>query len=222
MADNALAVVVANTRMAERRGVRRPHSLTEIAEAIRAAEEGFGSLKEVAQRVGITVGMLRRFLSVEGLHPKVVPLVAARRIDSLNLVHYTATLPRADQPAVAEAILNGKLSGTDVRALAPLRNRLPEAGVTKLIARITSSRDRTVYAIAFTLMRANSLPRIRSAFTGASRGGLIAIRSEGSRRYKAVLTRRGLQQLRAAAREADLTLRGYVKRILTDKANDAQ
>jgi hypothetical protein len=215
-ADSALALVVANTRMAERPGVRRPHSLLEIAAAIRAAEKGYGSLKDVAIRVGITVEMLRRFLSVEVLHPGILPLVAARRIDSLNMVHYMASLPRADQPAVAQAITDGKLTGTDVRSLAPLRKRSPRADIETLLNRITSSRDRTVYAIVLTPIRVRSLPSLRDALTRASDGGLVAIRRHDSRRFRAILTRMGLRRLRDAARARNTSLREYVVGILDE------
>lgn len=215
-ADSALALVVANTRMAERPGVKRPHSLTQIAAAIRAAENGYGSLKEVANRVGITVEMLRRFLSVERLHPKVRALAANRRVDSLNSVHYMAVLPKADQPAVADAVITGKWSGTDVRALAPLRNRNPKASIVKLMARLARSRNQTVYAIVFPLARTRDIPYVRNAFQRASSGGLLSVSSTGGPHYKAVLTRQGLSRLRAAARQEGKSLRQYVKGLLAE------
>jgi hypothetical protein len=213
-ADRALSLVIANTRMAERRGARRPHSLTRVAEAIHTAERGYGSQKEIARRVGISTEMLRRFLSVDDLHPKVKPLVSARRIDSLNMVHYMASMTKADQPAVAEAITNGQLSGTDVRALAPLRKRFPDADIGGLIDRVTSSRDRTVYAIVFTLENDDRLRRVTDALRRVSGGGLVAVRRNGNHHYKAVLSRQGLQDLRSAAQKSKLSLRDYMKRLL--------
>jgi len=211
----ALALVIANTRMAERPGARRPHSLTRIAEAIHVAEASYGSMKEVAGRVGISAEMLRRFLSVERLNPEVKPLVAARQIDSLNMVLYMASMPKPEQPVVAAAIINGRLSGTDVRALAPLRKRFPNSDIRKLIDRVTSSRDRTVYAVVFPLPRGQDLRPTADAMKHASGGGLLTTRSLGGRRYKAVFTRQWLKNLRAAARKLRLPFRDYMRRLLT-------
>jgi hypothetical protein len=214
-ADRALTLVLANTKIAERPGVRRPHSLPEIAVAIRTAEAFYGRLKEVANRVGISSEMLRRFLSVERLHAKVLPLVEARRIDSLNAVHYMAALPAADQPTVAGALVTGKMSGTDVRALVPLRRRLPRGDIRKLISRITSSHDRTVYAIAFTLESTAQLRHVADALRRVSVEGLVTVRKNGNRHYKAVFSRQGLKDLRSAAQKSKLSLRDYMKRLLT-------
>lgn len=213
-ADDALALILANTRMAERPGAKRPHALTDVATAIRVAEKGFGSLKEVAGRVGISTEMLSRFLSVERLHPKVLAAVASRRIDSLNPVLYMAALPKADQPVVADAVIAGQLSGTDVRALAPLRKRLPSSDIMALIRRVASSRDQTAYVIEFPLTRPSDLPAVRRAFRRASDGGLVGVRSAGDHRGKAVLTRHGLQVLRAAARKERVPFRDFVRGIL--------
>ena len=212
-ADRALALVVANTRMAERPGAKRPHSLTRIAEAIKSAVAGYGTEREVAGRVGISTEMLRRFLSVENLHSEVKPLVTARQIDSLNMVLYMASMPKPDQPAVAEAIIGGRLSGTEVRALAPLRNRFPKADIRKLIDRVANSRDRTVYAVVFPLTNSRQLRAVADGLKQASGDGLVSVRSMGGQRYKAVFTRHGLRNLRSAARKQKLSFRNYVKRV---------
>jgi len=214
-ADRALSLVLANTRMAERPGVRRPHSLPEIASALLSAKAGYGGLKEVANRVGISTEMLRRFLSVNRLHPAVLPLVRARRIDSLNAVLYMTALPADDQPVVAEGLLSGKLSGTDVRALAPLRGRSPRADIRKLIERVVGSRDRTVYAIVFTMGSDDLLRSVTDALRKVCGDGLVEVRRSGGHQYKAVLSRQGLKSLRSAAQKAKLSLREYMKRLLS-------
>ena len=221
-ADRALTLVLANTKIAERPGVRRPHSLPEIAVAIRTAEAFYGRLKEVANRVGISTEMLRRFLSVNRLHPAVLPLVRARRIDSLNAVLYMTALPADDQPVVAEELLSGKLSGTDVRALVPLRRRLRRANVRKLMDQVTNSHDRTVYAIVFTLESIDQVRRVTDALRRQSGEGLVAVQRNGNHHYKAVLSRQGLKNLRAAASKRRLPLRDYVKRLLSAATHDTE
>jgi hypothetical protein len=207
--------------MAERRGAKRPHSLTRIAEAIHTAEAGYDSMKEVASRVGISTEMLQRFLSVERLHAEVKPLVSARHIDSLNMVLYMASMPRPDQPAVAKAITAGRLSGTDVRALAPLRKRFPNADIQTLIDRVTGSRDRTVYAITFSLPSARDLRPIADVLRRASGDGLVETRLVGGHHYKAVFTHRGLKNLRTAARKRKLLFRDYMKSLLPADTHDS-
>jgi hypothetical protein len=220
-ADRALSLVLANTRMAERPGVRRPHSLPEIASAILAAKAGYGGLNEVANRVGISTEMLRRFLSVNRLHPAVLPLVRARRIDSLNAVLYMAALPADDQPVVAEELLSGKLSGTDVRALVPLRRRLRRANLRKLMDQVTNSRDRTVYAVVFTLGSDDQLRSVTDALKRVCGDGLVVVRRSDGHQYKAVLSRQGLKNLRSAAQKSRLSLREYMKRLLSAATHDS-
>lgn len=202
--------------------MRRPHSLPEIASAIRTAEAGYGKLKDVAERVGISLEMLKRFLSVERLHPKVKPLVSSRRIDSLNSVLYMAVLPTDDQPVVAEALLSGKLSGTDARAVAPLRGRSPRADIRKLIERVAGSRDRTVYAIVFTLGNDDLQRNVTNALREVCGDGLVAVRRSEGHQYKAVLSRPGLKNLRSAAQKGKLSLREYMKRLLSAATHDTE
>ena len=84
--DQETAVrLIANTRRK-----KRPDSIVEIAGYIRELESDVGSLKAVSEIPGIDISahMLRQFLSVEQLYPEVKKLVAERKIDLINVVHY--------------------------------------------------------------------------------------------------------------------------------------
>jgi DNA-binding phage protein len=220
-AIDVLALITSNTGEPKKpKGPRkRPHALPVIAEAIRAAVAHYGSLAKVASRVGISTEMLGRFLSAEKLHPEVRPLVKNRRIDSLNMVHYMAALPHDDQPAVAKAILAGKLTGTDVRALAPLRRRYPGTGISRLIDRVAKSRNTRVYVIVLPRTDKSRVRHVHERLARIAGNDEVSLRSEGSDRYAAVLTRLGLENVRRAATGSGLSLREFVSQLL--EASDA-
>ena len=135
------------------------------------------------------------------------------------MVHYMASLPRDDQPAVAKAILAGRLTGTDVRALAPLRHRYPETGIDRLIDRVAKSRNTRVYVIVLPRTDKSRVRHIRERLARIAGNDDVSLRSESEGRYAAVLTPLGLKKVRRAAKNSGLSFREFVSRSL--EASDA-
>ena len=219
-AQEALALIVTNTGQPDKpRQARRPHSIIEVAKAIRVAEAHLGSLAALAQRIGISQEMIRRFLAAEKLHPKAKVLVRKRAIDSVDQVRSLAALPRTDQPVAADAITDGRLKWADLRALVPFRRRNPDADINLLIDRVARSSDIRVYVVTFSLTDAKRARSIQTALETHAGSGEVSVRARGQRRFGAEFTRIGLLQTRAAARVAGVPLRTFLAGIIESGAN---
>jgi hypothetical protein len=215
---DAQAILIVNTR--KPRPEMRTSSLLEIADAIERLRDPSGDLKPVARIAGVSVEMLQRFLSVRDLSGPVQKLVASRRIDSLNVVHYMHKMSAADQARVARAALKGRLSGSDVRALAPMHHRNPKVGAKALIQRHVASKDRKVYVIR--LASSSSPAEVSNArkflSSAAGQGGYL--KSERTcEGIRLVFSERGIANLRQAAALRHATLRDYVTQLLAAQSD---
>lgn len=144
--ETIVARLIANTLRK-----KRPNNLIEIALDIRWLEKELGSLKAVSNIIGISTGMIRRFLSVEQLCPEVQKLVADRKIDLINAVHYMRNFRREEQKIIAKEYVLGKLSANDIRVLAPLHNNIPKLNINQLISRVQKSKNIRIYVAYFRL-----------------------------------------------------------------------
>lgn len=76
---SALQIVFANIRRKKRK-----ENLVNIAKAFEYLVKNYGSLKAVAEKVGISAEMIRQFLSVLKLPVEVQELFSKREIDSVD------------------------------------------------------------------------------------------------------------------------------------------
>jgi len=198
--DAALAAIIANTRR-----LRRSLNLLEIAKNITVALGRVGSLQKLSYRVGLSEQMLREFLAVEDLVPKVRGLVARREIDGIDIASRIARLPAKDQVPTAEAAVARRLDGADVRAVVALRKVLPRTSIAKVIDRVRKSRDIREYLAEFIVPPdAPSTAGIETCFAElvgkenirrfdvAGPVGVLAMNPEGRRRLQQIARRRGL------------------------------
>jgi len=139
-----IARLILNTRRRE-----RPDNLVRIANDIRWLEHDLGSLKIVSKVLDISTDMLRQFLSVEKLCPEVRKLVEERKIDLIRIVHNMRNFDAESQKIIANEVIEGQLSGNDVRILYPLHKSLPDLTIEQLILRVQKSKNIKVYVAYF-------------------------------------------------------------------------
>src|SRR5437764_5953125 len=94
---------------------RRNISIYQIAENIIALSKIKGGIKNVAGLLGISTGMLNKFLSVKKLSPEVLQLVKERKIDSVEAINIIAKFPYKVQKVISEKTISHKLSSQDIR-----------------------------------------------------------------------------------------------------------
>ncbi len=204
--ERALAYLLAGTRR-----VRRGPDLLKIARELGVARRGLGSLKAVANVVGISAEMLREFASVEGLSPVVKRMIAEGRVSSVDAAYRLSMLPEADQVAVAEQYLSGKLGPRDVRDLVSFLKRNPRRSVQRAIRRIKRTRDVKRYVIKFPVCRdAADLPGLRARFAKViGKRNVVSVEADGTV-GSVTVNEEGRRRLQARAKELRTTKRKVV------------
>lgn len=105
----ALAIIFGNTKRKKRK-----ENLITIAKAFQYLVKVYGSQQAVAQKVGLSAEMIRQFLTVLKLEPKVQELFLTRQIDSVDTAKELVRLKERDkQIALAQKIAN--LTSKDAR-----------------------------------------------------------------------------------------------------------
>lgn len=201
--------------LANTRRPKRALSIFEIAEDIDWLSNHLGSLSAAASVLSISASMLNQFLRVYKLSPKAQVLVKNREIDSVSTVYNLAKFSAADQDAIAEYIKQGQLIYSDLRLLNPLRKKLPNEPIEKLIKKLQDSKNIKVSIVQFP---AESLHRdideLRtelSSITGPSE--VVDVVLNNGIGFM-TLTRKGEQALRQAARRQHKTLRDFTYALL--------
>jgi len=204
------ARLLANTRTK-----KRPDNLVDIARDIRSLESCLGSLRAVSELVGISVDMLNRFLSVESLTSEVKKLVEERKIDLINTVYYLRGFDAEAQRVIAAEVVADRLSGGDIRVLAPLHRSLPDVSVAELVSRVQTSRDRKVYVAYFHVSsNREGIHALKERFTEAVGADNIVALSVEDELGILKLTPPGLKKLRQAARQRKMSLRRFVDSLV--------
>ncbi len=196
---------------------KRPNNLIEIARDIRWLQDDLGTLKAVSETVGISTDQLWQFLSVERLCPEVQELVEERKIDVVNIVHYMRAFDAEAQQIIAREVVAGRLSGEDIRVLAPFHRSLPHLPVDQLITRVQESRDVKVYVAYFRLPQgfedAYALERRFDRVVGQTE--IVSFTVE-DRIGTLKLTPSGRKKLQEAARERNVSLRKFVDAVVLE------
>src|ERR1019366_10183070 len=78
--DDALAALLASTRRA-----KRSLNLVEVSEKLRAAVQFLGSLRAVADALGLSDETVRQFSRIEKLSPGVKKLISSGQITGMDL-----------------------------------------------------------------------------------------------------------------------------------------
>ena len=212
--DDAIVALIANTR----RGKRRL-SLLEIREKLRTAVELLGSLRAVADVLGLSQEMLRQFTRVEKLSAPVRALVAARKLDSVDLADRLSRLPLQDQLPVTERAISGELTPADVRAILGVRRTSPQTPINEIIDRIIASRNIREYVAEF--LAPTPAPTHARLMTRLSRllGKQHIRRVEMNENAgRVVLDSQGRSALEQGAKKMGLTKREFLQRLVSGEA----
>jgi hypothetical protein len=205
--------LISNTRRKN-----RPDNLVVIArDIIRQLENKLGSLKAISEfpGVGISVDMLKQFLSVEMLCPEVKKLVEERKIDLINVVHYMRNFDPEAQKAIAREVIEGRLSANDIRVLAPFRKASPDLDIAQLISHIQKMRNIKIYVAYFIIpSELKEIQSLRERFEEiVGKDEIISFAVEDSI-GRLELTSIGQKKLRQMAKEQRLSLRKFVDSII--------
>lgn len=205
----ALAVLISCTR-----SKRRPLPLTQIAKWLGVAVTELGSYGAVADRIGLSVHMLRQFSSVHKLSRRVQDLFAHRKLDSVDAAVHLAMLPAKEQEVLAKALASREVDTIDIRAAIRLR-RLGRAGsIDNLLRRVKDSKTKQEYIAEFVVRGTHDRNSLLSAFQKHIRlSDIVRLELDGSI-GRLVLTEKGKKALFSAAHTLGTPLKHVIPAIL--------
>ncbi len=106
-----------------------------------------GGIKSVADTVGVSPGMLSKFLSVKELSPNVKELIKKRDINSVEFVNALRRFNEEEQKIIITEYLEGEINTPDVRTIPVLRYKNPEKDIIELINQVKSTKPIKTYLV---------------------------------------------------------------------------
>jgi len=197
--EDALAGLIASTKR-----IHRKLNLVQIARKIEIARKGLGNLKNISEAIGLSTEMLRQFSRVTKIAPEARRFVTEGKIQSVDIADRISRLPPADQFLVAQAVAHGKLNGDDVRAIVSFRKDQPKLPISKVISRVTDSRNVREYVVQFLVPAEEELKNIEDRFSkllgqdgvrsvNVGKGlGTLILNKDGRNRFELIAKRKGL------------------------------
>jgi hypothetical protein len=206
--------VISRLLLNTKRNKRRDNMIV-IANDIIWLKEELGGLKNVSDLVGISPGMLNRFLSVNKLTDKLKLLVEERRIDKVSEVNSLSKFKLEEQDIIAELLITKKLSNQDLKILPPLRKRYPHEDITSLSEKIKNSANKKIYVINFYLGDLNKDKEyfkiyLDNLLNHKELIDLVYFNNIGSIK----ITKEGEKILRTKAKEKHLSFKEFINTIL--------
>ena len=197
--EDALAGLIASTKR-----IHRKLNLVQIARKIEIARKGLGNLKNVSDAIGLSTEMLRQFSRVKKIAPEARRFVTGGAIQSVDIADRISRLPPADQFLVAQAVARGELNSDDVRAVISFRKDQPKLPISKVISRVTDSRNVREYVVQFLVPAEEELKNIEDRFpkllgqdgvrsVNVEKGlGTLILNKDGRNRFELIAKRKGL------------------------------
>jgi hypothetical protein len=218
--ERALATLLANTKTR-----RRPDSLVTVASLVRTLSRSMGGDKRVAQAVGISTEMLRKFKSVDKLCPEVKALFRQRSLDSVSEAHYLSHFGPAAQQLLADELMREQMTSDDLKVLVPMMASSPRSSAHDLLKRLKGSRDVHVYVAYFHVpgrgFDSSAARRRIEEVVGAE--GLLSLKASGdvgevrlSRAGRALLQRAARERGLSARRLIDASVSGHTTRAVSN------
>lgn len=210
--ETVIIRLISNTRKKN-----RPDDLVAIARDIRWLENDLGSLKTISELpgIGISIDMLKQFLSVEKLCPEVKKLVEERKIDLINVVHYMRNFDPEAQKVIAREVIEGHLSANDIRVLAPFRKTAPDLTIDQLISHIQKKKNIRVYVVYFRIpSELRNIQSLRKRFEEIVGKDEIRLFTVEDSIGMFELTLLGQKKIRQYAKEQKISLRKLVDSII--------
>jgi len=197
--EDALAGLIASTKR-----IHRKLNLVQIARKIEIARKGLGNLKNISEAIGLSTEMLRQFSRVTKIAPEARRFVTEGKIQSVDIADRISRLPPADQFLVAQAVARGELNSDDVRAVISFRKDQPKLPISKVISRVTDSRNVREYVVQFLVPAEEELKNIEDRFSkllgqdgvrsvNVGKGlGTLILNKDGRNRFELIAKRKGL------------------------------
>jgi hypothetical protein len=210
--ENALAILISSTRART-----RTRSLVELSDWLDVAVRHLGSVRAVADRIGLSPDMLRQFLSVRRLHPSVMELFARRELDSVDAATHLSRLSFDDQPFVADLLQRRQIDTSDVRAIQQLRKSSTSVSIGDLVSNVRTSRTTQEYVVDFVVRGSQEPLKVEGAIRQVFPSDQIVTLQLNGALGRLVLTKEGRRTLSASARRLRVPVKTVMNSILQNR-----
>ena len=207
--EKALAALISCTRSRT-----RPLPLTEIAKWLDIAIVRLGSIKVVADRIGLSAKMLGQFMHVKRLSPRVQKLFENRQLDSVDSTTHLAMLSEDEQVIAAEALASGSINTIDLRAVVELKKRDPSTPISSLMRKVSAGKVKKEYIIEFVIRGGQSKQGISKKLNAAIPSEEVVALEIEDIVGRLVLTAKGKQTLVQVAKKLGIPIKHVIPAIL--------
>lgn len=207
-----LARILGNTRRK-----KRMISIPKIAESIEYMAQELGGVGPLSEQVTLSDTMLRQFLSVKELHPKVREMFDNRTLDSVDLCSQLATLQSSDQIVLAESVASGALQTKDVRDYRELRRFNADLSAEEIIEKVVSAKPKVEFVAQFVLRSGDTLKKLGERFTNyLDPDDILRLEADGSI-VSLALSKNGRDCLRDLGHSAGFNIEQAVQMVASGK-----
>lgn len=214
MTEEDINKAIARVILSTKRRIRQ-YSLFDIANDLQALKAAKGGIKEVADLIGISAGMLNQFLSVFKLPKEALELVKDRKIDSVAMVHYLSKFNSNDISKLAQLLASNELTSQELRILLPYRKHHTNDSILDLVERIRSSKNIKVSIIRIssedTSKTLDELKNIFSKHVGME--NYYSIVSMG-KHIDIKFSKEGEKRLRKSAKDKNMSLQEFITSLI--------
>ena len=207
--DKSIAALILSTKRKT-----RPLSLVQIAEELRTAINCFGDIQAVAERIGISTSMLKRFQCVDRLQRSLRLMVQTRKIDSVDAVAELASLSETDQDKLAKVLENEKFATEDIRGFVRFFHNHPELSMTEITEKVRAGITRRLYVYEFVIRGSMGEVGVveQNVLKVLTSSELDSVELHGSTGYLKVL-KLGKERISREAKARKLSVGNFVQRL---------
>jgi len=208
--NEALAVLISSTK-----SKKRPVSLIEISKWVNIAVKKLGGYEVVADRLGLSKKMLRQFVLVTRLHPKVQSLFKRRTLDSIDAVVHLLFLSDKEQIIVANILSEKTIDTKDLRAIVQIRKNDSKTSIKSIVNSVIKTKTKKQYVVEFVIREGYSHAKLMNKFKKhINASEIIRLDVEGFF-GRLVLTKKGKQELHRVAKKLNIRFQSIIPVILS-------
>ena len=214
------------------KGTRRKYrdiSLLDVSEEIEALHRSLQSIPRVAEVARLSPEMVREFILVNKLDPRVKLFIKNRLINSVDIAYRLSKLEKYEQFMLAKWAIKNNAASKDIRNIVIFRINNPQISLIEAINRVVQSKDRELFVAYLGIDREvfdelTNLPRrrkseeaiIRSIFLRIVTRPFLADLDLNGRVVIIKVTKEGLAELRGKAKVLHVTLKRLANEVVDD------
>ncbi len=212
------------------KGTRRKYrdlDLLDVSEEIKSLYLSLRSLSKVAELTKLSPEMVREFLQVNKLDPRVKHLIKKRFINSVDIAYRLSKLKKDEQYILAKLLIKNDFTSKDIRNIVNFKIDNPQISLIRATERVIQSKDKKLFVGYFGIEKdvfdsLSRLPNKKRSNEDIIKSFFLEIVTEpflvdfelNGRVAIIRVTREGLSKLRIRARLLRIPLKQIANRLV--------